>query len=136
MYCPKCGAECDGAQQFCSKCGYNLNPQKGADDGSYDINSQQTSKSKPTQKSPDNYLVWAILATLFCCLPTGIVSIIYSTKVEQEYMRGDYQAACNASNKAKKWAIWSAILAAIFLVLYFVFMIIMFSVGMSLDSFI
>ena len=28
-----------------------------------------------------NHLVWAILATLFCCLPTGIVSIIHAAKV-------------------------------------------------------
>ena len=31
---------------------------------------------------PDNWLVWAILSTILCCLPLGIVSIIYATKVD------------------------------------------------------
>ncbi|WP_417935251.1 CD225/dispanin family protein [Flagellimonas maritima] len=29
---------------------------------------------------PDNYLVWAILSTIFCCIGTGIASIIYASK--------------------------------------------------------
>ena len=33
------------------------------------------------QREPENYLVWAILCTVLCCLPIGIVSIVYSTKV-------------------------------------------------------
>ena len=28
---------------------------------------------------PDNNLVWAILCTLLCCLPFGIVSIVYAS---------------------------------------------------------
>ena len=29
----------------------------------------------PAGQAPDNYLVWSILVTLFCCLPFGIVAI-------------------------------------------------------------
>lgn len=58
---------------------------------------------------PDNYLVWAILSTIFCCLPFGIVSIVYSAKVDSLYTSGDYVGAQQAADNAKKWAWWSAI---------------------------
>jgi len=32
---------------------------------------------------PDNNLVWAILCTVMCCMPLGIVAIIKSTKVKR-----------------------------------------------------
>ena len=58
---------------------------------------------------PDNYLVWAILSTIFCCLPLGIVSIVYSSKVDGQYNAGDYNGAQDYANKAKKFAMWAAI---------------------------
>ena len=70
---------------------------------------------------PDNYLVWAILTTLLCCLPFGIVSIVYSSKVDSLYYAGDYISAQQAADKAKKWAMWSALssIIVILLVLFF-----------------
>ncbi|MBQ9575422.1 MAG: CD225/dispanin family protein [Muribaculaceae bacterium] len=69
---------------------------------------------------PDNYLVWAILCTLLCCLPLGIVSIIYSSKVDGLYSSGDYAAAQDASKKAKNFAMWGALSGIIILVVYVV----------------
>lgn len=66
---------------------------------------------------PDNYLVWAILTTLLCCLPFGIVSIVYSSKVDSLYYAGDYISAQQAADKAKKWAMWSALSSIIVIVL-------------------
>ncbi|MBQ3363941.1 MAG: CD225/dispanin family protein [Muribaculaceae bacterium] len=74
---------------------------------------------------PDNYLVWAILTTLFCCLPFGIVSIVYSSKVDTLYYAGDYTNAQQAADKAKKWAMWSAIACAIGVTLYLMFILIL-----------
>ena len=71
---------------------------------------------------PDSYLVWAILATVLCCLPLGIVSIINAAKVASAYGMGDYTGAQKASDNAKKWAIWSAISAVVLSILYVVFM--------------
>ena len=77
------------------------------------------------QQPPDNYLVWAILSTIFCCLPFGIVSIVYSTKVAGLWAQGQFAEAQAASANAKKWAIISAIagpvIYAIFVVIWFVF---------------
>lgn len=33
------------------------------------------------EAAPGNNLVWGILATVFCCLPFGIVSIVKASKV-------------------------------------------------------
>jgi len=69
---------------------------------------------------PQNYLVWAILTTVLCCLPLGVVSIVYSTQVNSKWAMGDIAGAQDASAKAKKFAIWSAIAQAIAAVLGFV----------------
>ena len=58
---------------------------------------------------PDNNLVWAILSTILCCLPLGIVSIVYAAKVDGLYASGDYAGAKDASDKAKKFAIIGAV---------------------------
>lgn len=76
-----------------------------------------------TPRKPDSNLVWAILCTVLCCLPLGIVSIIYATKVDSLYSQGDYQGAQEASDKAKKFAIIGAIASAVVMVLYFLFLI-------------
>jgi hypothetical protein len=60
----------------------------------------------PQQQVP-NYLVWAILVTLCCCLPLGIVSIVYASQVNGKLQAGDYQGALAASKNAKMWC-WIA----------------------------
>ncbi|MDR2281505.1 MAG: CD225/dispanin family protein [Gordonia sp. (in: high G+C Gram-positive bacteria)] len=66
---------------------------------------------------PDNNLVWAILATVLCCLPLGIVSIVKSTSVSKLWAIGDYAGAQRAADDAKKFAIWSAALGVVWIVL-------------------
>ena len=57
--------------------------------------------------------MWAILSTVLCCLPLGIVSIINSTKVDNLYQQGKYEEAQEAADKAKKYAIYGAIIGAV-----------------------
>ena len=54
-----------------------------------------------------NYLVQAILVTIFCCLPFGIVSIVYAAQVNGKIARGDVREAMRLSEKAKLW-VWVA----------------------------
>ena len=68
---------------------------------------------------PDTYMVWAILATLLCCLPFGIVSIVKASQVSSLYNQGRYQEAVAASEAAKKWAIWSAIVGVVLSIIGF-----------------
>lgn len=62
---------------------------------------------------PNNYLVWAIIVTVCCCLVGGIVSLVYSSKVNSAYDRGDYAAAESASSSARTWCIVSAVIGFI-----------------------
>ena len=76
----------------------------------------------PIGDKPNNYLVWAIIVTVLgvCfCLPmiTGIISIVFSVKVDSEWKNGNVEAANQASEKAKLFAIISAILIAVIWVL-------------------
>ncbi len=66
-----------------------------------------------------NNLVWAILTTLFCCLPLGIVSIVYATQVDGKRAAGDLAGARAAADKARFWALMSAFLVPILLALWF-----------------
>ena len=55
---------------------------------------------------PPTYLAWSIVAMLVCCVVTGIVALIYSTKVSSRYYAGDYEGARKASENT---AIWLAV---------------------------
>lgn len=72
------------------------------------------------EDKPSNNLVWAILTTLFCCLPLGVVSIVYAAKVDGLWASGQYDAAREAAGKAKNWALISAGVAIALTVLYIV----------------
>jgi hypothetical protein len=52
---------------------------------------------------PKTWLVESILATLFCCLPFGIVGIINAAKVESRFRMGDLPGAKQASDEAGRW---------------------------------
>jgi hypothetical protein len=69
-------------------------------------------------QQPDSNLVWAILSTLLCCLPLGIVSIVYASRVSGLWAQGQYAEAQAAADTAKKWAIWSAVAGVIGLIIY------------------
>ena len=65
------------------------------------MNEQQI---QPQQSPPPNYLVFAILTTIFCCQILGIVSIVYAAQVNSKWASGDYKGAEEASRNAKLWA--------------------------------
>ncbi|TJY34061.1 CD225/dispanin family protein [Pontimicrobium aquaticum] len=71
---------------------------------------------KPTR--PNSYLALAIISTILCCLPIGIVSIIYATKVNSLYEDGNYDEANNASKNAKIWGLVSVAIAVIGWLIY------------------
>jgi hypothetical protein len=50
---------------------------------------------------PPNYLWQSIVVTLCCCLPLGIVSIIFAAQVNSKWAQGDAAGAQDASQKAK-----------------------------------
>lgn len=85
----------------------------------------------PVSSPPPNYLVWAILSTIFCCLPLGIASIVFAAQVNSKWQAGDVAGAQDSSAKAKKFAIWAAVAGVIVSALYFVLVL---ATGLSLDG--
>ena len=72
---------------------------------------------------PETNLVWAILCTLFCCWPLGIVAIVNAAGVNSAYNAGNYEEAERKSKAAKTWAMWSAILGLIVSVIYVIVLV-------------
>lgn len=67
---------------------------------------------------PSNNLVWAILSTILCCLPLGIVSIVYASQVDSEWSRGNCNEAYRKSRLARNWAIASACSGLVISIIY------------------
>jgi hypothetical protein len=112
LYCPNCGAQNSEDATYCANCGAELRkietpgmdvppppqqppPQPGT---------QTSYAPQSAQSSVPNYLVQAILTTIFCCLPFGIVSIVYAAQVNGKVAAGDQAGALESSAKAKMWA--------------------------------
>ena len=87
MYCPQCEIYAEEDASYCANCGTVLIPD--------------------TPHIP-NYLVWAILTTICCCPPTGIVSIVYAAQVNGKVAAGDLTAARKASQDTQAW-IWASV---------------------------
>ena len=91
MYCPYCGTENDATATTCTNCNEDI---------------QNIEVVAAEAVSIPNYLVQAILITIFCCLPFGIVSIVYAAQVNGEITAGNIEKAMESSRKAKLWSWW------------------------------
>ena len=132
-YCPKCGRQATSAERFCSSCGQEL-PQDAA--GFYDPDAPQTSYEKVApppppppgatggDAPPDNHLAKAIISTILCCLPLGIVAIVYASSVNGKFMAGDLAGAREASRNASNWGNWSIGVGLVVGILYFMLVVV------------
>ena len=95
MYCTNCGSPRADNATACANCGTPV---------------QRFAPQAPV----NNYLVPAVLTTLCCCLPGGVVAIIYAAQVNTKLAAGDIAGAMAASRNAKMWC-WIAAGAGILL---------------------
>src|SRR5579864_2230817 len=98
MFCPQCGTNNADTAAVCVQCGRIL--QAGTSVAPLNVTGVVM---PPAGTTVPNYLVFAILATVFCCLPTGIPAIIYAAQVNGKLLAGDYAGAQLASKNAKTW---------------------------------
>lgn len=77
----------------------------------------ESSNNQPLGNPPENYLIFAIMMTIFCCWPVGIFAIIKATKVRELWALGDVAGAQKASEDAKKLTIWGAVGAFVLIVI-------------------
>jgi hypothetical protein len=64
---------------------------------------QTTQQTIIPSPRPKNWLVESILVTLFCCIPFGVVGIVFASQVNSKYDAGDFDGALKASKDAAKW---------------------------------
>ncbi len=119
MFCSQCGANNADTATVCMQCGRSLQAGPPA------VPLQTVGVFQPgvLQSPPvvvQNYLVFAILATVLCCLPAGIPAIVYAAQVNGKLQAGDIAGAQLASKNAKMWCLISAGLGLGVGLIYFV----------------
>jgi len=90
VYCTNCGVERPANALACPSCGTSV---------------QQFTAAAPVP----NYLVHSILVTICCCLPFGVVALVYSAQVNSKLAAGDIAGAEASSRSARTWVIVAAI---------------------------
>jgi len=80
----------------------------------------------PGPKGPfsENWLVEAILVTLLCCLPFGVVGIIFAAQVNTKQQAGDMEGAEKSRREAAKWTKIGFWVGLGCIILYFLFWVV------------
>lgn len=118
--CPYCREEIQADALKCKHC------------GEYLTSVPQQPENKCNDKKlppPNNYLVWAILVTIFCCIPFGVVSIVYAAKVDSTYARGEIDEAYRVSRQARNWVNASWITGLSLVIIYYVVVVAILGAG-------
>lgn len=71
---------------------------------------------------PSNNMVWAILTTLLCCLPFGIVAIVKASKVNSLWIIGQHDEAIRQAESAKKWSLIAAGCGLLYIIFYVIYL--------------
>ena len=73
-------------------------------------------------------LIFAILVTIFCCLPLGIVAIVFSAIGMSRENSGDYPGADSAARTARV-CIWVSVALSLAITTIYVLIAIVFGLG-------
>jgi len=88
MFCRNCGAINQDNALNCVQCNQPIQNMPG---------------NIPNLPQVPSHLALAIIVTLCCCVPLGIVSIVYAAQVKAKLGAGDYYGALDCSKKAALW---------------------------------
>jgi hypothetical protein len=78
--------------------------------------------------SVPNYLVLAIIS-LFCCLPLGIVGVIFAAQVNGKVAAGDTAGALDAAKKAKMFSYISIGLGLVWIIVWIILTVLGVGIG-------
>ena len=82
MFCQRCGVEIPQGQTVCPAC----------------------QAATPVPVKIKSHMADAIIVTICCCLPFGIVGIVYASRVSTLLAAGNVSAAQDAAKKAAMWS--------------------------------
>ena len=80
---------------------------------------EENTPNNQQQTPPNNHLALAIITTILCCLPAGIVSIVYASQVNSKWQAGDYEGAQRASKNAQTWWIVAIVAGIVSIIVSF-----------------
>lgn len=84
---------------FCTNCGHQL-----PDNASACLNCATRVRRFSAPPNIPNYLVQSILVTFCCCLPAGIIAVVFAAQVNSKLAGGDIAGAQKSSANAKLWS--------------------------------
>ena len=119
MRCQTCGASNSDNARFCVNCGQKLEAEESLPGGSPPYQRFEGSTYEPFGDSDShpqhipNYLIPSILVTIFCCLPLGIVAIIFAAQVNGKVAAGDITGAQSSSRTARTLVIVPVVAGAV-----------------------
>lgn len=82
------------------------------------VQTNPSGTSQPAMPKPGSNMILAVLTTVFCCLPLGIVGIVYASKVDGLYFAGDYAGALSAAKSARTWSVIGIVASLVISIIY------------------
>ena len=98
MFCSKCLTAIPDNATFCPNCGSRIDVRTVPPQQQYD-DAPPPAYPEPVQVT--NWLIPGILATLCCCMPLGIVTIVFACMANSHAEHGQYEEAQKAANLAQ-----------------------------------
>ncbi|XP_067270610.1 proline rich transmembrane protein 1B isoform X2 [Pseudorasbora parva] len=77
---------------------------------------------------PKDYLVESLLVTIFCCLMSGLIAVMYSYETRAALTRGDIREAEKTSQKARLLVMFSLMFGIFVFVAWIIYIVILFCV--------
>ena len=109
MFCKNCGTELPDNTHYCTNCGF-------------DQTAAYTPMRDPDGR-PRTNMILAILVTVCCCVPFGIVGIVYASRVDSAWNTGHFEEAEKFSRKARNWSLWGLALSLLFYIAYIILIV-------------
>ena len=108
MDCPICGKPNEPHIYHCAHCGTPLQGEQAPG-----LAASEPAVAGEIPPKPFNWLIPAILSLVLCCLPLGIVAVIFAAQVEVKYYAGDYAGAEQSASRAKLFFLLSVVLGVV-----------------------
>ncbi len=84
---------------------------------------EQENGYKQTFIPAKTWLLESIIVTIICCLPFGVIGIVYAVKVQMMNTEKQMDLAQKYSDKAKNWILWgiaAGLVAYVFMLAFYI----------------
>lgn len=93
------------------------------------IKTTEQQNQKPPR--PSSHLALSIIVTSLCCLPFGVVGIVYAAGVDAAYNAGEYEEAKRESKLARNWSLAGIVGGVLVYLFYIIAIVVSVTLGSS-----